>query len=342
MLHQYLAQSIPEEHLRSKVVEVLRREHTKLQLVGWMATPAGRASFEPVVAGVKDAVQNGRTVGAGNSSWMRPGERAAVSAAAATVVTKETMGERLWFACGEEVELKRELAKPVVGILLSNFSLSQLDTWFNEGEIVPVIEAVARMVRDAMQGGEDDDEEVEEKDKDEQHQRMQREEPKRANVSGNRAISSKADLGNRLWLSSQENRMDVSIAKKVVGIILSSFTEAQITSFYENGQVSQVLVGVAAKVEAAMAKPQSPVKNAADEAAHEKRDDIEAQASGRLLNRALKGVLEQPPPSQLRREDKKMDKESKKTVSNSSLSHQANVWVPKATLFSLHLNGPAS
>ena len=126
--------------------------------------------------------------------------------------------------------------------------------------------------------------------------------------------------------------MDVSIAKKVVGIILSSFTEAQITSFYENGQVSQVLVGVAAKVEAAMAKPQSPVKNAADEAAHEKRDDIEAQASGRLLNRALKGVLEQPPPSQLRREDKKMDKESKKTVSNSSLSHQANVWVPKATL----------
>ena len=107
------------------------------------------------------------------------------------------MGERLWFACGEEVELKRELAKPVVGILLSNFSLSQLDTWFNEGEIVPVIEAVARMVRDAMQGGEDDDEEVEEKDKDEQHQRMQREEPKRANVSGNRAISSKADLGKQ-------------------------------------------------------------------------------------------------------------------------------------------------
>ena len=182
-----------------------------------------------------------------------------MSAAAAAVVTKATMGERLWFTCGEEAELDRHLAKPVVGILLSNFSLTQLGTWFDEREIVPVIEAVARMVRQAMQDSEEQEAE-ENGGKSEDHEQAAESEASRDDIQQKQVLkadpkqvgtdddSVKDALGNQLWSASQKRGMDSGLANKVVGIILSSFTVVQITAWYENGQIEQVLEGVAAKV----------------------------------------------------------------------------------------------
>ena len=319
MLNDYLSGVIPDSSLRSKVVEVLRREHTKLQLVHWMATPAGQASFAPVVSGVKNAILCGQQVGAGNVQWRRPGERAAASAASSSVITKESMGERLWFTCGEEVELERDVAKPVVGILLSNFTLEQLSSWFDADEIVPVIQTVAAMVKDAMEETDEFDNEKDTKDGTTKEQLQ---------TLNSANIPTSEELGSQLWRVSQENGIESSIANKVIGIVLSSFDASQITLWFENKQIPQVLASVEAKVVEAMRRHEVSVNRENEEILVSEHDKEAAVASGKLLGRALKGVLEQPPP--IAPGSVPDGEKSANSLDASSLSHQAKEWVPSS------------